>query len=119
MKWYAIKGPDGEIFVVANAEADAWLMAEEVAPEGPCESFYELQDMGYRCVEVEIAEEGAVCEWRFVNKDGMQYGWIGNCPNATLWYENPHGQNFAHCPYCGRLIVEVEAARTGEDKEQA
>lgn len=59
MKWYAINGPDGEFIAVANSESDAWIVAEEVAPEGPCESFHDLKDMGYRCVEVKIVEANA------------------------------------------------------------
>jgi hypothetical protein len=68
MKWYAIKGPDGELLTQSLNDMESrclWaaFTLGMIPDMPPCPSVGDVrkhaESLGYRCVEVEIVEKGA------------------------------------------------------------
>lgn len=117
MKLYAIKRPDGTVIQAepSYGESHAWFNAYVFECPSPLNNIEHSKNLGYRCVEVQLVEKDAVCEWA---EDG---GRVLKTSCGRYWQTLEDGDriDFPYCPYCGRKIVDSTAPTGGaESKEE-
>lgn len=94
MKWWAVKGPDGEYLSAEKSESKAWahalsgtsepLFREWYKHDFPEDSLAACESLGYRCVEVNLVEpeQASALEQAFIQ--GAAW-WEWHKEGATMW----------------------------------